>query len=82
MTDDPELYKPGDAVPETGIYDVTHADLDGHEHAPPHPVTALRGTFFPPCRACQEHVRFRLREAAERADAHHCFGEPANEGNR
>jgi hypothetical protein len=56
MTDERELYKPGDTVPESGIYDVFHDSLDGHEHAHPHQVTAIRGVLFPPCRACHAHV--------------------------
>ena len=56
MTNEPALYKPGDTVPQTGVYDVTHDNLDGQEHTPPHPVTALRGKLFPPCRACHEQL--------------------------
>ena len=73
MTDEAELYKPRDSVPESGIYDVFHDCLDGHEHAAPHPVTAIRGALFPPCRACHIHVRFRLRHAAEHVDADELF---------
>jgi hypothetical protein len=82
MTSEPGLYKPGDTVPQTGIYDVTHDNLDGQEHTPPHPVTALQGKLFPPCRACQEHVRFRLHQAADLIDTHHCFQEPAKGANQ
>lgn len=73
MRDQHELYKPGDIVPQSGIYDVTHDNLDGHEHAHPHQVTAIRGTLFPPCRVCLEHVRFRLRHAADDIEADHHF---------
>ena len=70
MTDENEVYQPGDAVPASGIYDVFHDSLDGHEHAHPHQVMALRGTQFPPCRACHTHVRFRLHREAEHIDTH------------
>ena len=73
MADERKLYKPGDIVPESGIYEVSHDNLDGQEHAQPHQVTAIRGTRFPPCRACHEHVRFRLRDAADHVDAHYHF---------
>lgn len=59
-------FKPGDRVPVSGIYDVTHDKLDGDDHALPHQVTAIAGMVFPPCRWCGGEVSFRLRHAAER----------------
>jgi hypothetical protein len=41
MTGERELYKPEDTVPESGIYDVFHDCLDGHQHAHLHEVTAI-----------------------------------------
>ena len=77
---DHALYKPGDTVPESGIYDVFHGRLDGHEHAGPYQVTAIRGTLFPLCRVCSDHVRFRLFQAATHLNAdHHFLGSPATE---
>jgi hypothetical protein len=73
MTDERELYKPGDTVPESGIYDVFHDSLDGHEHAHLHEVTAIRGMRFPPCRACHAYVRFRLQHPADHVDTHDLF---------
>jgi len=73
MTNERELYKPGDTVPETGIYEVFHDNVDGHEHSPPHRATALQGMVFPPCRACHEHARFRLYCAADHLETHHHF---------
>jgi hypothetical protein len=73
MTDECQQYKPGDTVPESGIYDVFHDSLDGHEHAHPHEVTAIRGKLFPPCRACHAHVRFRLHHPPAIVDRHDLF---------
>ena len=77
MTNERESYQPGDAVPESGLYDVFHDSLDGHEHALPHPVTAIRGTRFPPCHACHAQVRFQLRQQADPIDAHELFAPPS-----
>lgn len=55
MTNQRQVYQPGDTVPESGIYNVVHDTLDGHEHAHPHQVTAIRGATFPPCCVC--HAR-------------------------
>ena len=65
-------FKPGDRVPVSGVYDVTHDKLDGDDHASPHQVTAIAGRIFPPCRWCATEVRFRLHHAALHvgADAH------------
>ena len=66
-------FKPGDRVPVSGIYNVTHDKLDGDEHALPHHVTAIAGMVFPPCRVCGAEVRFRLRQAAEPIESNgHC----------
>ena len=73
MTNDRELYQPGDTVPDSGIYDVFHDRLDGHEHAHSHQVTAIGGTLFPPCRACHGHVRFQLHRKADHIETHDLF---------
>ncbi|PYP85375.1 MAG: hypothetical protein DMG65_20850 [Candidatus Angelobacter sp. Gp1-AA117] len=49
-------YKPGDVVPESGIYKVQH---DSHRLM--HTATLLRETLFPLCRHCGQRVRFELR---------------------
>ena len=66
-------FKPGDRVPVSGIYDATHDRLDGDDHTLPHPVTAIAGSEFPPCRVCGAEVRFRLRDAAERVESNSHF---------
>jgi hypothetical protein len=68
-----KLYKPGDAVPTSGIYEATHDKLDGSDHAQPHPVIAVSGKRFPPCRVCLGQARFRLLQAADFVDADNHF---------
>ena len=51
-------YQPGDLVPESGIYRVTHAS-----HRLMHEATLLESTRFPLCRQCRQSVRFELRRA-------------------
>ena len=48
-------YKPGDLVPESGIYKVEH---DAHRLM--HTATLLRETVFPLCQRCGRRVRFEL----------------------
>jgi hypothetical protein len=48
-------YKPGDTVPESGIYKVRHDP----KHAGNHEVTCIEGERFPPCRSCP-HPTFEL----------------------
>ena len=62
-----DTYKPGDEVPKSGIYKVTH---DGH--TPPHEVTCVRGKKFPPCRTCK-HPQFELVRPAQHVDENEHF---------
>jgi len=66
-------FKPGDKAQSSGIYDVIHDKVDGHDHGLPHQVTAIAGTTFPQCRVCREEVRFRLHRAAEPVETHEHF---------
>jgi len=68
-----DLFKSGDTVPTSGIYDVLHDKLDGDDHAHTHHVTAVRGEVFPQCRGCRDSVRFRLHLPAEHIAAHDHF---------
>jgi hypothetical protein len=65
MADD---YKPGDKVPRSGIYLVTH----DRNHTQPHEVTCVYGKTFPPCGSCQ-HPRFELVRAAQHIEANEHF---------
>jgi hypothetical protein len=57
------LYKPGDAVPESGIYEVIH-DAD---HRQAHDAVMIVGNTFPTCETCETceaRVRFRIVRTA------------------
>jgi hypothetical protein len=67
------LYTPGDAVPYSGIYRVTHHN----RHAPEHDVTCVSGKAFPLCNECGAGVRFRLLHAVRLIDKHEWFSPSA-----
>lgn len=50
-----KTFRTGQAVPQSGIYRVTHGD-----HRLPHEVTLLRTAEFPPCSKCGVEVKFKL----------------------
>src|ERR1041385_612256 len=54
------MYKPGNIVPESGIYSVTHK-----KHRGAHQNLLLKGQKFPRCRTCGEAVRFSPLHIAE-----------------
>lgn len=62
-------YKPGDKVPKSGIYKVTH----DKKHAAEHEVTAVMGEPFPPCNHCGAHPRFVLVKQAHHLKTHEHF---------
>ena len=62
------MYRPGEAVPKSGIYKVSHR---GHHHD--HEVTCLSGERFPECHQCGELVRFSLLIAAHAIGRHTHF---------
>jgi len=64
-----ETYKPGDVVPASGIYRVTHDP----RHAAEHEVTCVIGEPFPPCNGCGHHPRFQLVRAAHHIRNHEHF---------
>ena len=43
-------FKPGQIVPESGIYRITH---DPQHADMPHEVTVIKGRHFPTCRHCK-----------------------------
>ena len=53
-------FKPGEIVPQSGIYTITH---DAAHADMPHEVTVINGRRFPTCRHCKG-VRFELAHAA------------------
>jgi hypothetical protein len=64
-------YKPGETVPDSGIYQARH---DSHHKE--HDVTCIRGARFPACKNCQR-VRFILIRRAEQVDHHPEFAKGA-----
>jgi hypothetical protein len=64
-----EQYKPGDKVPKSGLYKVTHDSAHHDEHE----VTAVLGEPFPPCNHCGHHPRFTLIRAAHHLSQHEHF---------
>jgi hypothetical protein len=61
-------FRPGQKVPHSGIYQVTHDP----EHAESHEVTCVYGKPFPPCHGCL-HPRFKLVRAAHHVETHEFF---------
>jgi|HubBroStandDraft_5_1064220.scaffolds.fasta_scaffold191460_1 hypothetical protein len=59
-------YKPGQTVPQSGIYAVEH----DRSHTQRHEVTAIKGEPFPPCRNCGRGVTYALARAAEHIKTH------------
>jgi hypothetical protein len=56
----PRSYRPGDAVKQSGIYEVVH----DREHRSAHEVVMISGDAFPNCETCDQNVRFRLVRTA------------------
>jgi hypothetical protein len=55
-----QLFKPGDAVRESGIYEVVHDAA----HRSAHEVVMIANDHFPACDTCIDQVRFRLIRTA------------------
>jgi hypothetical protein len=53
-------YRSGDAVRQSGIYEVLH----DRSHREAHEVVMISGECFPECETCKEKVRFRLVRTA------------------
>ncbi len=62
-------YKPGDKVPQSGIYAVKHDP----NHVQPHEVTCVFDEKFPPCNHCGQHPRFTLVRGAIHVKWHEEF---------
>lgn len=65
----PNLFRPGDKAPTTGIYRVFH----GRQHVEGHYVIALQGDVFPVCLECSDNVRFDVALSATHVNAHPQF---------
>jgi hypothetical protein len=65
----PQVYKPGDEVPTSGIYRVTH----NPPHAEEHEIIGVRKKIFPPCKVCK-HPQFLLVYAAHHIENSEYFG--------
>ncbi|WP_141247142.1 MULTISPECIES: hypothetical protein [Mesorhizobium] len=63
-----DIFKPGDKVQHSGIYQVVH----DKNHAKEHEVTCVFEKTFPPCRGCS-HPRFKLLRAAQHIDNNEHF---------
>jgi hypothetical protein len=53
-------HRPGDVVPQTGIYQVHH-----NSHRLMHEATLIEESRFPRCRKCNSAVRFALAQAVD-----------------
>jgi hypothetical protein len=63
-----DTFKPGEKVPRSGIYAVTHDPT----HTEAHEVTCIYGKHFPPCGGCA-HPRFKLVTAAQHVELNKHF---------
>jgi len=63
-----QIFKPGDLVEDSGVYEVEHDT----SHAQKHEVTCVHGKPFPPCRGCK-HPRFKLIRSAQHIEQHPHF---------
>ncbi len=64
-----DMFKPGEKVPNSGIYRVEH----DKNHTQPHEVTCVYGERFPPCNHCGENPRFHLVRAAQHITSNEHF---------
>lgn len=64
-----QQYKPGDKVPKSGIYRVTHDS----QHVQEHEITCVYNETFPPRNGCGRHSRFTLVRQATHIRNHENF---------
>lgn len=64
-----DTFKPGETVPHSGIYKVTHDT----KHTAEHEVTCIYGKKFPPCHQCGQHPRFTLMKATQHIEQNEHF---------
>ena len=58
-----DVFKPGDSVPRSGIYQVVH-----YQHRMPHEAVVTERQMFPVCRVCGARVRYKLARGADPID--------------
>ena len=64
-----QQWKPGDAVPESGLYQVLHSRCTSNVRE----ATFVIGQQLPPCRICGSRVRFQLKQAIPHISEDHDF---------
>jgi hypothetical protein len=64
-----DVFKPGHAVPHSGIYVVTHDNV----HTKEHEVTCVFRKKFPPCNGCGNHPRSKLKYTAQHIEKNENF---------
>jgi len=62
-------FKPGDKVPQSGIYQVAH-----YQHRMPHEAVITDQHPFPTCRVCGARVRYKLSRGADPIEDDRDFG--------
>ena len=62
-------FRPGEPIPESGVYLVVH-----REHRETHEATLVAGKAFPGCARCGTGVRFRLLRNASSIEKDPDFG--------
>jgi hypothetical protein len=65
--------EPGSSVPESGLYEICHAD------EPRAKVILTRESTFPFCRKCEERVRYKLLQAVPHISEDPDFTEFSND---
>lgn len=71
-----QVYKPGEEVPESGVYTVIH-----DRHRASHAATVLKGDRFPACARCGLLVQFVLLRPATHIDEDSDFRQTAHGAN-
>lgn len=64
-----KVFKPGEEVPASGVYKVSHDSAHRDEHE----ITGIIGELFPLCNRCGSHARFKLVHAAQHMKNHEFF---------
>jgi len=64
-----KTFRPGEAAPFSGIYEVVH-----DAHRTPHTAILLKDEIFPACRTCKDKVRFTLGRTADHVSGDNDLG--------